>query len=278
MDDQKEKTKDWKQCLRIFLSMFKKKYIGFSDLPDILEIRRYILRPYLKSFLIEYLSKGIKGDSNAEGNEASMVVELCLEISAANYLFEEMKMFYVENNKVLEYVKALEPYILAGKFRNEEIPEDFIEILINKYANDEKMLEMIFLNLNVKGHDLTNLSKICENKKLFILYIYIMTISNLPEDYEKPLILISRYLDGKKDWKSYFETIVEYLKNKPVELDENLFEQTQVYISYLIIWYIDLCFKWKKFPEPLKTEEIDETIQEKPKIIHAIVKIGRAHV
>eukprot|EP01022_Parablepharisma_sp_SALTPOND_P013525 TRINITY_DN1815_c0_g1_i1.p1 TRINITY_DN1815_c0_g1~~TRINITY_DN1815_c0_g1_i1.p1 ORF type:complete len:1052 (+),score=137.85 TRINITY_DN1815_c0_g1_i1:4823-7978(+) len=260
MEEQK-KNNSWKVGLQICLKMYTGKFVGFAGLPDQPELRQAVLRPYLKNFLLDYL-KQIVESGKKDGTQAAVAIEFCLAISAVSYLFEDMRSFFSEIQQETMYIEALEPFILAGKFRREEIPEELVQIIVEYYKEKPNTLERILLNLNLKGQDLTALSELCLKKKLFFLHIYLKTIGNTESEYLEPLIVLHNELKARHG--SYFPLEKIFENSNQVEGSGN-------FIGYVMMWYIDMCFKRKKFPKRYIAEDMQISLYARPIIVYLIL-------
>lgn len=266
IEDQKE-TQPWKTCLRLYLEMYTGKYIGFSGLPIEDEMRKSLLKPNLKKYLLDLLS------GEAKENQASIVIEVCLTLSSAEFLFAEMMSYYMEIEKEDAYVEAMEPYIMAGKFRSEYISDEFVGILLKQYNAKPEVLETLLLNLDLRDRQVKDLTHFCLTNKLFILYIYLMTIRDDAEEYLNPLqVLTQEFLKTKSKMSLSLSEIANYLQTNLIFQSKKQFEASSGYIGYLMVWYLDICFRWRKFPNPPNPDTAEESAKARPIILHTIVK------
>jgi len=260
--DEQKKVNKWKEALQICLKMYTGEFKGFAGLPEMQELREALVRPYLKVFIKEFLQHIMESGAKDAENQAAVVIGFCLSISAVNYLFEDMRFFFNEIQQDKVYIESLQPFILAGKFRRDEIPTEVLNILIEHYKGDPPALERILLNLNLKDQDLEGLSKLSLENKLFFLHIYIKTIGNNELEYINPLIVLYEELKSKKGSIFPIEKIAEL---------KSTIENTETFMGYVMMWYIDMCFKRKKFPKRLIVDDMQISLEAWPKIVYEIL-------
>ena len=59
-----------------------------------------------------------------------LAIQFCVSIRATNFLFSEVFNFFKQHNLHEKFLHLLEPSILAGRFREEIIPNTILRLLI----------------------------------------------------------------------------------------------------------------------------------------------------
>lgn len=247
IEDEKRKN-NYNNALRLSLKIFNGTLKGFPDLPELKNAREPSMRAVLKNFFRESLLQRVSKE-NKDYSLAPVAIEYCVGISAIDYLFKDMLTFFSDINQESIYVDSLETFILGGKFISVEVPQGLIKIIVEYYVQKGKVeiLEKLLLNFNLAGQDLAYLSELCVKYQLYLLYIYVKTCGNTAESYLEPLQLL--YTEFKNR---------EKVTDHPLQMlyeDGKKAETGLKYIGYLMLYYIDLTMRKKKFPKRLSEEE-----------------------
>jgi len=79
-------------------------------------------------------------------------IEFCVELRDCYFLFYDLFLLFKDERLEEQFIRELEPFILAGRFQEWEIPNDILQNhVINYYKNDvskAEILEKIIVNLN----------------------------------------------------------------------------------------------------------------------------------
>eukprot|EP01022_Parablepharisma_sp_SALTPOND_P029955 TRINITY_DN74_c0_g2_i1.p1 TRINITY_DN74_c0_g2~~TRINITY_DN74_c0_g2_i1.p1 ORF type:complete len:1082 (-),score=121.24 TRINITY_DN74_c0_g2_i1:4787-8032(-) len=238
----------WLNALRVSLRLYSGKIKGFADLPEQRILKEATLRAVLKNYLREYLLQAAERDRK-DSTLAPLAIEFCVGVSAVDYLFEDMLRFFAGIQQETIYVEALEAFILSGKFVSVEVPQGLIKVIVDYYVGKKKIetLEKLLLNFNLVGQDLGYLSELCLKHKLFLLYIYVKTAGNTEQNYVDPLVILLNEMKAR-------EGKTDYPISKLFEVGKEA-ETGAKYICYVMLHYIDLCLKRKKFPKRFREEE-----------------------
>jgi hypothetical protein len=83
-----------------------------------------------------------------------VAIEFCLSINATHFLFTEIFQIFVDNDLEKEFIQNLEPFVIAGQFRKEIIPELIIRKMIKHYEDKSnlKVLEKIIQQLDFSDY------------------------------------------------------------------------------------------------------------------------------
>jgi hypothetical protein len=65
-------------------------------------------------------------------------IQFCVSIKACSYLFNDVFNFFRQHNLSDKFLHLLEPSILAGRFREEIIPDRILRMLILFYEKKEE--------------------------------------------------------------------------------------------------------------------------------------------
>lgn len=260
------KNNQWWIALGVSLQLFSGKIKGFAELPEQKELKEASLRAFLKNFLREYVLHSFEGE-NKEAKQASIAIEFCIGISTVDYLFEDMQKLFIGAKQEVAYIEALEPFILEGKFKADEVPQDLIKLIINHYTkkNEIDKLEIILLKFNLQGHDIAYLTEICIKNKMMFALIYIKTLTDDYKSYVEPIAAMHAAMNGRPSGAGYtLDKLSLPSIGKQVELSSN-------FLGYSVMWYIDMCFKRIKFPKRYKEEDNQISLETWPKIVFSII-------
>lgn len=209
---------DWLQVLCNAIEF----YIGtgkrFQEVPYIKEPLKYTLeivaREYMYTSSIPLL------------NKIPFILEYCTSIHSLPLLFTELFEYIIENDTdgklAAVFIECLEPMILQDYIQS--IPLSILTKMISYYSpSNLSILERIILHLDPNSFDIRVIDGVCKEYNLFLAIIYINTKSKYP-NFINPLKVIYSQLKAK-----------EKIEDK-------------IRISYLLLWYVGLCFDGKTFP------------------------------
>lgn len=139
------------------MEIYNGEWKGFAKVPDEKEVREYqlqgIMRDMIKDSVQQFVYK--YGQFSSQGKETppksnknevvekyqadqiaiKVAIEFCLNINAIPYLFSDIYSILAENKLEEKFLMNLEPFILAGKFRKEIIPDVIVRKLIKYYED-----------------------------------------------------------------------------------------------------------------------------------------------
>jgi len=110
-----------------------------------------------------------------------VAVEFCVELQDAYFLFYDLFLLFQDEKMDELFVDELEPFILAGRFREWSLPEDILANNIINFCKERRapeMLEKIIVNLNFEHYPLKQkyeLINYCSQKKLATAIIFLYT-------------------------------------------------------------------------------------------------------
>jgi transposase len=236
-------SKVWYNVFRVSLKLYSGEFKGLANLPEDKALRDIKLRVRFKDYLKAFLNQ-CKEEGRVDSSVVRIAIEFCTGIEAIDYLFDEVYKFFVDNSQEEAFIKALEPFILNGLFITiKDVPQQIIDKIVKVYKNKKEfdILEKLLLNLNLSGKELAEPIKVCLECKLYWALIYLKTVSNNERNFVEPLNILQVELLKKSDSSNYtIEKLLDYGK---------LVEDSRNYVAYTMLYYIDLCFKKKKFPQ-----------------------------
>ena len=74
-----------------------------------------------------------------------VAIEFCLQINATYFLFTDIFQLFQERQLESKFLSCLEPFILAGQFKKEQLPEQVIQMIVGYYQEMKnfKVLEKV---------------------------------------------------------------------------------------------------------------------------------------
>jgi len=105
-----------------------------------------------------------------------VAIEFCLQINATYFLFTEILQLFQERQLEQKFLACLEPFILAGQFKKEQLPESVLHTLVGHYQDKKnfKVLEKIIQQLDFSNYSmLTDLIVTCEVNCLISALLYL---------------------------------------------------------------------------------------------------------
>ncbi len=262
------KANKWEEGLQVCLKIYTGKIKGFADLPEQTDIRMSAVRAALKSFLYNYI-KYIFESSDKDNKNAGVAIGFCITISATEELFGYMLNMFKDHQQESVYVEALEPFVLAGKFRTDPQAQVMIQLIFDHYAKRPEMIEKLLLNLFLnQSENNTDVSypylcEICVKEKLFFLYIYIKTLTKNSADYAEPLVAMGNELKVRAANPDNVDVEIENIYNQ-----EKLVLGSARFMCYMILWYMDLCFNWVKFPKRYNEDDMCISVDIRPAVVY----------
>eukprot|EP00347_Sterkiella_histriomuscorum_P012402 403368713 len=188
-----------------------------------------------------------------------IAIEFCVELKDQRFLFYDL--FLLFKNEKLEdaFIHELEPFIMAGRFQEWELPNEVIQNHVLKYYKENQkadQLEKIIVNLNLAQCPKTIvLEFIHYSEQNFlttaILYLYTQVFEK-KDNTSCVQILFSLFDLYKKAGKKNQGLLIDIqnLKEFTYESKEKQkVEKSQIYLGYKILWVIRMFLNGQKFPQ-----------------------------
>jgi hypothetical protein len=265
LGEQRSKS-EWLNVLRVSMELYLGHLRGFAKVPDQSNLRKEMVKAYLKNFLCESLLEGLDNDEVSIPKEdirikIAITIEFCTIINAFELLFNTLFGTFCENRLDELFFQEIEGFILNGRFAHINIPKNVFTNLLNFYLQSGRVqvLERVLLSLELEDQDLERVADICTTHKLYSALIYVKTLKNLEDQFTEPLIYMSTGMRIRA--RQNDNTKLEQIFSNP-----KLVETSAIYLGCKILWYIDLCFKGVKYP---KNDKIPIGIW--PSIIYRII-------
>jgi len=265
LGEQRSKS-EWLNVLHVSMELYLGHLKGFAKLPGQSNLRKEMVKAYLKDFLCESLLEGLDNDGASIPKEdikikISATIEFCTIINAFELLFNTLFRTFCDSKLDDLFFQELEGFILNGKFSNVNIPEEVFKSLLDFYLRSGKVqvLERVLLSLELQHQDLVKVAEICTTYKLYSALIYVTTLKNNEDQFKEPLIYMSTAMRLKARQN-------DNTKSDEIFSNPKLAETSAIYLGCKILWYIDLCFKGVKYP---KNDKIPIEIW--PSIIYRII-------
>jgi len=268
--DQQGNKENWIHILNTSIQLYSGKLKGFAELPEAQDFREETLKGYMKNYLLKSLNDNLEKqkESGNETEQAQISIEYCIIIKAYDLLFKDLFSVFNDHESKNAFLKAIKPFILKGELRTVPIIQRLFDEMVKYYSECEspEVFEQIFLLLCLEGQDLNLLNEICAKNKLYSTFIYSKTIEDDEKGFKKPLVWM--YKESYIKYKRSCITSVGYKMDVESALSKpEIHEKSESYLKFKIMWYIDLCFKGKKYPL------IDKRIASElwPKVIYTIL-------
>lgn len=157
--------------------------------------------------LSEMMAASLKyafGKNQQAGNEpiekpqmvelADACLKACLVMQDLDFLFEEVFVWYDDNDEGQIFVDVLEPYILDRTIVS--LPPPVLKSLINHFVltHTPSTLEEIICMLDTSTMDLDQVTTLCKRHNLYDAYIYVWTMAL--RDFTSPLTLLLGFADS----------------------------------------------------------------------------------
>ena len=108
-----------------------------------------------KEFIKETLNKIAEYEDERSKKYQTLIrisIEFCVELKDCYFLFYDLFLLFQEEKLEDLFIKELEPFIMAGKFQEWELPNEVLQGHVIKYYKNDKnkadALEKIIVNLN----------------------------------------------------------------------------------------------------------------------------------
>ncbi len=237
-------TEGFIRTIVVAYRMYMGKLKGFAALPEKRVERekdlKEWLRPAVEAFFIDAASKQ---QQQLTIQNIRVAIELFTMLEDWDFLFRDLYKRLSDSKAQELFVQALEPFILAGQYRNQTLPPELFGAVLGHYSKEgqEDVLENIILLLNHSKQMLEELSGLCQTFSMYSAYIYICLLENDLLKYEDPLIRMWSLVKYKlvPDTAFTLETLTQKSTRK-----------TAAYMRYKVLWYVDLCLQRKKYQLP----------------------------
>ena len=242
--------KEWMEILSLGLDIFNGKNISLPDIPIEEDKRKIRVIFILKGLILQYVVSCINENKNNKNEETifncmNICIEFCIEINEMDYLLNQIQPFFDANGYGNIFIEKLEPFILCGKIKNQNLGQNTISKIVELYIEKKKfhILSQILTHLDIQSIDADEIKKICCEHILISPLIYIYMNSPDNEYFEPILKIYNMYLNAKEIEKDKFisyENILQKIPNSELEICKQ-------YIGDKLLWYINLCIDGKKF-------------------------------
>ncbi len=200
-----------------------------------------------------------------------IAIEFCVELRDCDFLFKDLFWLFQEEKIESLFVQELEPFIMAGKLQDWELPNEVIQNHVIKYYKDPskaEALEKIIVNLNLKRSPKTIVLEFihfAEQHYLTTAILFLHTQVFEKKDNTSCTTVLCSLFDlykkaNKKNLQAMFmlkpqqagsPQVVDItnLREAPYEsLDKQQIERSQTYLGYKILWILNMFLDGRKFP------------------------------
>lgn len=125
---------------------------------------------------------------------ADACIKACLVMKDLDFLFEDVFVWYDDNDEAPLFVDVLEPYILDRTIVS--LPPPVLKSLIDHFVvtHTPSTLEEIICMLETSTMDLDQVTTLCKRHNLYDAYIYVWTMAL--RDFTTPLTLLLEFADS----------------------------------------------------------------------------------
>ena len=125
---------DWLVCLKVALDIYHGETKGYYGVPYVKEEREHKLNHKMKNYIEQGIKAMIKNfninkpesasssDYQADKIAIKAAVEFCNRINSLKFLFSSIIKLFSEEGLEEVFIENLEPFILSGYFKDENIP------------------------------------------------------------------------------------------------------------------------------------------------------------
>ena len=262
-----QKKEDFLNLFTIGIELFKGKMLGFTNIPS-KKNRKKLVGDFLKQIISQYviLNTGEKKATGLFLGETEdlekisqcikMVIEVCIEIEAVEFLFKSIEPLFESKDYGELFLTTLQPFILCDKIKNVVLSSDIILNLIELYKKIEKLdiLSQMLLHININSIDTVEIKAKLEEMCLITPLIYLY-MNGQNEDYFAPLekmfdFFYNRAIPSSKILINEEDNSIDYtnaLRKKLITPKDII--NCKEYNGHKILWYIRYCLTGKKFPD-----------------------------
>ena len=258
---------EWMEILSLGLDIFNGKNISLPDIPIEEERRKTRVIFILKGLILQYVVSCTNEENNNKLNEDLIIkcmnicIEFCIEINEMDYLLNQIQPFFDVRGYGNLFIEKLEPFILCGKIKNQNLGQNTISKIIELYISKKNfhILSQILTHLDIQSIDPDEIKKICCEHILISPLIYICMNSSENEFFEPIVKIFDMYKNSKEIEKDKFisyENIIQYISTSELEISKQ-------YIGHKLLWYINICIEGKKFitEEIINKDKYDNLMQ-----------------
>ncbi|KAM3137313.1 hypothetical protein pb186bvf_010493 [Paramecium bursaria] len=246
---------EWNQCLQLLLNIYLGKENRFAGLYYDQLKRKVHLRPILNDILYKYVDALF--DKKKDNQIMVNAIEFLIKIESFDYLFKNLRQFFIKQNKDQQFLDNLEPFILQNQVKY--IPDEAIKSVMSNLKQKKKLqtLKQLIINLDIKQLDSIYIQQLCIEYNLFTPLIYISP--RVDDDYKTPLFkMFAVYSQLVRESKGYKPStqidseshMMKYFTDLQIDIPKNLYQiSREIKIQgYRCIWYMHMCFTQELFP------------------------------
>jgi len=213
---------------------------GFASLSEGTKEREEDLKEWIKDHVGKhfFLMSELKEEEII--NDLKLAAQIfILVLNQKRFIIENLRKYFEKAKMMNSFIKVLEPYIMSGCFKHEEVPNEFISSVINYYEEMKEymLMENAIILLASPKNDFSYLCMICQQYNLHTGFIFLCTFIDDSASCNNPLIIMWDALNKGNLSKEDFE-----LKDFQVVIPKTILNSAK-YLKYKILWYIDLCLK-----------------------------------
>ena len=242
--------REWMEILSLGLDIFNGKNISLPDIPIEENKRKIRVIFILKGLILQYVVSCFNESKNNKNEDEifncmNICIEFCIEINEMDYLLNQIQPLIDSNGYGNIFIEKLEPFILCGKIKNQNLGQNTISKIVELYIEKKKfhILSQILTHLDIQSIDADEIKKICCEHILISPLIYIYMNSPDHEYFEPILKIYNMYLNAKEIEKEEFISYDNILQKIPT----SELEISKQYIGDKLLWYINICIDGKKF-------------------------------
>lgn len=257
------KQTDWLVCLKAALDIYHGEMKGYYGVPYIKESREAVLKHKMMDLIQEGVSAMIKNfksnkaeDSSSSDYQADTIaikaaVEFCNRINWFKFLFIGIIKLFIEEGLEAKFIENLEPFILAGYFKDENLPDFVLKKICDYYFNNERYyhFERIATKLNFGFYcGFEDLEDFCKKKMLTTALIHLIITSTRGASKGAWLQILNNVFNRLKQAKR--DKTLDNVKEMMLKDEESRYsiESTYEYIGLKLLYIIKLFIRGDKFP------------------------------
>ena len=225
----------------------------FANLPNNEKERNQQTKSLFEEIIADYLYVIGKvtlssGDINHGNNDNLLewdtiiltVIDFLISTQNFDYLFIQMKNIFNEFGQKNNFIKNLEPFILKNRIKIIPNNETFKDI-IHYYQEKNKLpiIQQLIFHLDINSIDVEYFINLCLERQLHTASMYICT-SGRQSNFVQPL---------QNLFDEYNRIRFDFSDNNPNNQGYGMVDRVDSFeLGYKCLWFIDLVFKRKIFP------------------------------
>lgn len=234
-------------------------------MPDQPLIRRDLMKAELKMIVSDLAEKMIERWKPSMIPLLRASMEFCLQLEDVHFLFTDLFQLFSRDLSLYEiFLAELEPFIVAGMFRDWELPEDVLaDSILNAYkfgysdstpggpGRSLQQLEQIIINLNFTNYPNSGklaLIYFCQEQKLFGAMLFLYSSVYERKEQTSCIEMFFALSNIYKEAESLGKEETAMLRVRPAELlqladdseERARIEVSKEYVGYKLLWCLDL--------------------------------------